>query len=426
MQVPTHDHSQCCIKQKKPFTNAIKKTKLSKRRIPLIELENKFSCSIIGTCVTLTELKKICHKAKLFQNETIDNYDLHRIFVAISEEKCYAHHRLQKLLDQKYEKTIANFSKVNTQEDLKRLWKQAVKKGDVAGAFWTLLTHPDSQEELLDKVYGQIHMLSHLSGASIRIDMQELTMLRYENKRLKKQQIEAMQKNQRRSYEKDALIRKQKKQLSKYQQEINALKVASISLTHSSSQNQNTNPLIQNEQSELTTSLHLTKSKLMRLEQKSAITLVKYTSLNEQKISLQTALQQTKEDNTNLKQLLDTFLDSSKQNQCQSNSECHHCNLEGKCILYVGGRNKQCSHFRALVEQNNGHFIHHDGGKSDGSSKLYSTLAQADIVMCPLDCISHEAMINVKRHCKNSAKPLVMMPRSSLSAFSKGLSQVVN
>jgi hypothetical protein len=30
-------------------------------------------------------------------------------------------------------------------------------------------------------------------------------------------------------------------------------------------------------------------------------------------------------------------------------------------------------------------------------------------------------MIKIKKHCKITEKPLVMMPRSSLSAFSKGL-----
>lgn len=433
----THDEIQ---KKKSTVQSKIQSTvqsiaqkmtnKASHKRLRLHELDNRFGCSIIGTCVTLAELQKIRQKAKLFLHERVDDYDLHRIFVGVAGEKSYANKRLHKLLDQKYKLNITEFSKAHSQESLSKLWKQAVKKGDVAGAFWALLTHPHSQNDLVDKVYGEVHMLSHLSGASIRVDMQELTILRQENKRLKAQQIENMSKNKKSLYAKKALIHKQEKQLQKLQVEVNALKVAAsepstLTLIKNKGLKKDLNTASSEEVSQLSTELYYANSKLMRLEQKSASTFVQNTEFKKQQTALQSELQLSNEDNGNLKKLLDQYLNPNSDAQCQSAKYCDNSNLEGKCILYVGGRDRQCSHFRALVEHYNGRFIHHDGGKSDGSSKLYSTLAQADAVLCPLDCISHEAMINVKKHCKNVAKPLVMMPRSSYSAFSKGLSQII-
>lgn len=411
----------CCVAHKEEFMSQQARKKTNKR-LRLNELDHRLNCSIIGTCVTLAELRKIRQKAKLFLDENIDDYDLHRLFVGMAEKKSYANKRLQKLLDQKYKPIISKFSKVYTQGELNELWEQAVKKGDIAGAFWALLTHPDSEKKLIDKVYGEVHMLSHISGASIRVDMQELTILRQENKELRAQQVEIISKNKKSLYEKEALIRKQDKQLKKLQLEVNALKVAA-SAPSIEQVTPDTDETIINEVSYLSSKLYFSNSKLMRLEQKSAITLAKNEAFEKQHISLKAQLEQAKEDSTSLENLLDQYLNPLIDNQCQPDT-CCDSNLDGKCILYVGGRDRQCSHFRALTEQNNGSFIHHDGGRSDGSSKLYSTLAQADVVMCPLDCISHEAMINVKRHCKNTAKPLIMMPRSSYSAFSKGLSQI--
>ncbi len=414
----------CCVGQKEASTDKQAAAKINKKRLRLNELDHRLNCSIIGTCITLQELQKIRQKAKLFLHESIDDYDLHRIFVGVAGEKSYANKRLQKLLDQKYKPIIIEFSKAQTLEAQRQLWKQAVQKGEVAGAFWALITHPDTQKKLVDKVYGEVHMLSHLSGASVRVDMQELTRLRQENKKLREQQAEIISSNKKRLYEKKALIRKQTKQLEKLQIEVNALKVAASTPSLLNTASKVCTSVVV-ETNTLKTELSFANSKLMRLEMKSAIIFTYNAELEKERDALQTELKDIKEENSNLENLLHKYLIPCIDEQCQSANYCDNSDLNGKCILYVGGRDRQCSHFRALVENNNGHFIHHDGGKSDGISKLYSTLTKADAVMCQLDCISHEAMINVKRHCKNTAKPLVMMPRSSYSAFSKGLSQII-
>ena len=108
------------------------------------------------------------------------------------------------------------------------------------------------------------------------------------------------------------------------------------------------------------------------------------------------------------------------QEGCRSDT-----NLCGRCILYVGGRSRQCAQFRTLVERQNGQFIHHDGGLHGGRLRLGSLLPQADAVLCPLDCVSHDAENRVKQFCKRHGKRLVLLPRSSLAAFTRGLNELV-
>jgi len=51
------------------------------QRTKLCELDAQFHCSIIGTCLTLKELRQIYRKVKFFPKS---DHELHRIFVGIA------------------------------------------------------------------------------------------------------------------------------------------------------------------------------------------------------------------------------------------------------------------------------------------------------------------------------------------------------
>ena len=95
--------------------------------------------------------------------------------------------------------------------------------------------------------------------------------------------------------------------------------------------------------------------------------------------------------------------------------------LCGRRIAYVGGREAAIRHFRALVESANGQFAHHDGGIEDGAQRLDRVLSQADVVLCPIDCVSHSACLRAKKFCKRAAKTFVPLRSASLSSLAAGL-----
>lgn len=83
-----------------------------------------------------------------------------------------------KWLDRKFETVIKRSSACRDAGTLGSLWDQAVTAGDVAGAFWALVTHPLADAELMQRVYGEIHMLSHIAGHSNRSTQQQLAVVR--------------------------------------------------------------------------------------------------------------------------------------------------------------------------------------------------------------------------------------------------------
>jgi hypothetical protein len=98
--------------------------------------------------------------------------------------------------------------------------------------------------------------------------------------------------------------------------------------------------------------------------------------------------------------------------------------LRGRRILCVGGRGSLQAHYRELVERCNGELVRHDGGREDSRQRLEALLAKVDAVVCPADCVSHDAYLRTKRYCKRAGKPCVLLERSGIGAFAKALSQL--
>lgn len=105
-------------------------------------------------------------------------------------------------------------------------------------------------------------------------------------------------------------------------------------------------------------------------------------------------------------------------------TDCPGRDLCGKSILYVGGLHKMVQHYRKLIEEQGGHFMHHDGGKEIAKSRLPGMIYKADAVVCPIDCVSHDACLSVKKYCKQSQKPYLMMRGSGLSSLAQEIKKL--
>jgi hypothetical protein len=51
-------------------------------------------------------------------------------------------------------------------------------------------------------------------------------------------------------------------------------------------------------------------------------------------------------------------------------------------------------------------------------------LAAADAVVCPADCVSHDAYHRAKRFCKRTGKPCILLRTSGVVAFAQALRAV--
>jgi len=152
-----------------------------RRRRRIWEMSSYLHCSIIGTCLTTTELRQILIKVELPGAHKETDHALHGRAVLLAGKREVASKLLQKALDRRHRAVIAQFSKARDVQEVSVLWLNAVEKAQIPGGYWAVLTHPQSTEDLVCRVFGEVHMLSHLVGAANRADIRRLRELESEN-----------------------------------------------------------------------------------------------------------------------------------------------------------------------------------------------------------------------------------------------------
>jgi hypothetical protein len=116
-----------------------------------------------------------------------------------------------------------------------------------------------------------------------------------------------------------------------------------------------------------------------------------------------------------------TGLEGAFLHNWQGDSQKGPIDLNGKCLLYVGGQRHTVHRLRDLVQDWNGKFIHHDGGLESSINELASAVTRADTVIFPIDCVSHSAANKVKRLCHQTMKPFITLRTSGVGSFISGL-----
>lgn len=100
--------------------------------------------------------------------------------------------------------------------------------------------------------------------------------------------------------------------------------------------------------------------------------------------------------------------------------ECGKCATCPRRILIVGGIERMEALYRQRIEANGDIMEYHSGASAgSGGNKLENFLQRADLVLCPVNCNSHNSCVKVKKLCKKYNKCVHMMKNFSLSAISR-------
>ena len=385
------------------------------RRRRLWELRPDYHCSICGTCLSLSDLRRVAGKAGFRVDPSATEHDVHSCFVRFASEPGRVAKAMRKLLDRKHRSAIERCRAMRTEAELRAFWGESLAKGDVSGPYWALMTHPLASESLMVDAFGDVHMLSHLLGASNRAGIQRLNALERERQELSN----ALSGLRRQLSERDAQARRLQGELAG---EARASRTAEKELieaqarVHALSRGEAFRELearievLERELEDATRSGHAERRRRIALERETS------------------ELRRTRDDlHVRVRDLgaeceaLDLMLGTGTP---RADGPEPLLDLGGRRIAYVGGRTGLMGHFRSLINQANGKLVHHDGGVDDSTARLGRILGQADAVLCPVDCVSHGACLRAKQYCKRAAKPFVPLRTAGLSSFVGGLRQV--
>lgn len=91
--------------------------------------------------------------------------------------------------------------------------------------------------------------------------------------------------------------------------------------------------------------------------------------------------------------------------------------LKRKHVAMVGGIDSLESHYRQLVEHLGGTFQRHHGDCRAGECLIHDCVRRADLVVCPVEVNSHNAVKSVKKLCKKYGVPCCFPRTAGLSGF---------
>jgi hypothetical protein len=383
---------------------ATRLTTPSRRRTQISDLHQSLHCSIIGTCLSSAELRRLLVRLQVQGADAADDHDLHVMGVLLAGRSKAGAKHLQKALDRRHQPSLNQFAKAKDAAAVAGLWEEALGRGDIPGAYWALLTHPAATETMVKEVFGKVHMLSHLVGAANRADIRRLRQLEEDNATLTAK-LERQQRQLRDGFtSRDESIRRLNDTLAR---------AVSQGAMVPASETEDTRA-VKDALAELDQRLAHETGRRERLEQRLATV---SNAFNE----AERARQRAEGELDALRQEL-AALESRLGASAEEGAAADGLDLRGLTVLYVGGRANQAPQLKGLVESTKGHFLYHDGGIEHSAALLPGLVSRADIAVFPVDCVSHDAVAGVKRVCRQLGKRYLPLRTSSLTCLLSGLS----
>jgi hypothetical protein len=366
------------------------------RRTKIWEFNTNLHCSIIGTCLSTAELRQLLKKLGVAAPENTD-HDLHAAAVGLAGRHDKAAKLLNKALDERHRLSINQFAKAPTDEAVRLLWRDAVRRGEIPGAYWATLTHPATTRALIRDAFGEVHMLSHLVGAANRADIRRLCQLEEENAELRA-----------RLYRQQAAFR----------DAVVTRDVSIQDLRRALAQRVAAEPPLPGDHDATLHQLVADLERRLAVEtRRGAVLCERLTSARAAIAEERSARMNAERDNGALRRELEV-IDASTYALCRDTASAgpSRARLDGVTLLYVGGRTHHVAQLRAIIEGSGAAFVHHDGGIEHHLNLLAGLASQADLVVFPVDCISHHAAQVAKQLCRQAGKRFI--PLRSASATS--------
>lgn len=374
-----------------------------KPRDRIWDLADTLHCSIVGTCLTNAEARAILAKLGRPDARTISEHRLHGEIVQIAGRKEGGARLLQKALDRRHEREIERFAQARSPEAVRTLWKASLERGEIPGAYWAAITHPATEWALVQEIFAEVHMLSHLVGQSNRADIRRLRQLEADLA----ERDERVASLERRVV--DLMV--QRDGLSKRNRSIEAEQRVSRESPGCIA------GIARDDQIALETRLDRERAHTEALEEKLAIVTEAAGRLAAD-LAAETACRKTAEAEL---AAAETGLVEAEDNASPERGA--RFDLTGRTLLYVGGRPRQVAQLRRFVQARGGDLLSHDGGLEESLSLLPGLVSRSERVFFPVECVSHEATTLVKRFCEAGGTPFRPVRSASLASFVYAISE---
>lgn len=361
-------------------------------RFKLWEIGGGFHCSILGTCLATPDLTALARKLRLTPPAHSTDYEIHGYFVQQSTQEGPVARALQRLLDHRYEGALRRVARLAEPPALDGLWQEFKASGRIAGGYWALLSHRHVPQDLRARVFGEVHMMSHLQGSAVRDHAARLDQLERDNAELR----DRLNRATRSAQEAQAGVEERDRRIARLSELLSAAEAAAT--RPEASRTPATG--LERKLAKRERSLAGARTRARGLE-------VEVEHLNRQLALLHRQRRPESDRAPAAEPATPTLPPRIPGGACR--------------LLYVGGRPGLLPHLRDVAERRQASLLHHDGGKEETLQRIDDLVEGVDAVLCPVDCVSHSACLRVKHLCQRLDKPFLPLKSASRSCFARAL-----
>lgn len=366
-------------------------------RQKLWQIGDGLQCSIVGTCLSHDDLLRIARKFGTSWSCDASTYDVHGYFVKEARNHSKSAVAMQKLLDKRYSATIGRLERCAGDAEREQLWKVELDAGRIAGAYWAFMTDTRVSRALFTRIFGEVHMLSHVHGRLVSQSLSRSSTLQAEKDQLEARTARLSARNRLLAMERDAAIAALAE--ARAQKDV-AARVPSgrIGSRHAAERNEDT-----------------------RIARRDRALL----AARERARGAEQRLLELEEKLARLTLLLETR-SVSRAPACPAAQSCDAIVRAdvSRRVLYIGGRSRMTDTLRRVATRYQASLVHHDGGLEQSVARIDATIEGCDAVFCPIDCVSHAACLKAKSICKRLQKPFIPLRSSGAATFERALSSL--
>lgn len=362
------------------------------RRLALWEIDGSLQCSIIGTCLSDQDLLTAVRKHRLQIDRNAHSYDLHSYCVRAANEDCALARSLNKLLEHGFAGAIRLMGRAKTDEEVRLVWDRLRDGGQIAGGYWAVMSHTHVPASFKTRVFGEVHMLSHLHGHGASQLANRLKQVEHRcadlESRLRRSETAKL----------EAFTARDAARARTSPQALADRGDGSAAVRH---------------QAEPDRALRRLQRKLAKCERALIVARARARQAEAQLSHLSATRRLVRRPATH-----DIDTRSVSEHQARRAPTPHR-------VLYLGGRTAIVPHLRTVAAARVAAFFHHDGGIEDSLHRIEEMIAACDAVVCPVDCVSHGACRMAKAICQRLNRRFLPISTASRSGFERALDQLV-
>jgi hypothetical protein len=365
------------------------------RRLGLWQIDPGAQCSIIGTCLSDRDLRDAVRKHLPSFDVRASNYEIHCHCAHASHTDGPLARTLTKMLNRRYAGAVSLAGKAESEAELIALWVRLRDSGMTAAGYWAVMSHRHISDLTKQRVFGEVHMLSHLHGRSIHELTTRLAELQRRYSKIESRLTRSETGRQAALAERDTALTAR-----------DALQAA---LAERLAQARNPPD-----------NIGRTISRLREeLAQRERALVIARARARQAEAGLERLERERR-----ARERVVTPQPASPEAQRTHVRPVAPADLAGTRILYIGGRNGVIPHLHAVAAAHAAELLHHDGGVEDSMHRLAEMVERCDAVICPVDCVSHGACRLAKSSCLRLNRTFLPIQTASRASFERALASL--